>query len=327
MVNAPLATHNLLKNGDIHDAVKIGNQLFWQNSCRPEKDGELINAQFNGVNLGPISIVYLSFGAEVSIEPLRNEQHFIVQTTLRGHSRTQNGSRQVATRASDIAIIDASLPTKITFNQNCAHLVLKIDRGVVNRTLQELLQQDIRHPVAFDLLGKPNDASRRAWLETMNFLCTFYNKPTQQILQSEHVLKSHINMASCTLINSQQHNYSERLLDDWRNVAPVHVRRACEYIDANITEVIAMADLCAISHVTERTLQNGFKRYLGESPSAFIQSRRLYHLHQALQNADGHTNVSQIMWEIGINNPGRWAKLYFNRYGCYPSDTLRKNVH
>lgn len=327
MANVPLATHNLLQNGDIHDAINIGNQLFWQNRCRSESHGESINAEFNGVNLGPISIVYLSFGAEVSIEPLRNEQHFIVQTTLRGNSRTKNGDREITTRPNDIVVIDGSLPTKITFSRNCAHLVLKIDRAIVNQTLQRLLDQRISEPVLFDLIAKPDNAARKAWFETMNFLCNYYNKPTQQILQNKHLLQSHIDMASCALVSSQKHNYSEQLANDWCSSAPGYIRRACEYIDVHIKELNSVSEVCAVSRVTERSLQNGFKKFVGQSPSAFIQSRRLHHLHQALQTASGDTNVSQIMWEFGINNPGRWARLYLERYGCYPSDTLRKSVH
>lgn len=322
----PLATHNLLHNGNIRDVINVGNQLFWQNRCESGDPGGLIKAQFNGLNLGPISIVYLTFGADVTIEPVCNEQHFIVQTTLSGQSTTQNGRRVVLTKPSDIAVIDASLPTKIHFKQGCAHLVLKIDRGLINLKLQALLQQEINQPVTFDLLTQPNDACKKAWMETMNFLCSFYDKPSPQILQNQHLLNSHIDMAACTLISSQPHNYSERLNIDQLSAAPRHVRRVCEFIDANIKGVISMNELCEVSKTTERTLQNAFRKYMGQTPTTFIQSRRLHHLHQALKNAKGYTNVSRIMWEHGINNPGRWAQLYFKRYGCYPSETLSGSI-
>ena len=78
-----------------------------------------------------------------------------------------------------------------------------------------------------------------------------------------------------------------------------------------------MSDLCRISNVTNGRCKTALKTSRPDS-SEFIQSRRLHHLHQALQNAAGQTNVSRIMWEHGINNPGRWAQLHFKRYGCYP---------
>jgi len=322
MLYRPLATHQLLQNGNIRDTVHVGKELFWQNRCESGDPGGLIDAQFNGINLGTMSIVYLTFGADVSIEPVCNDQHFLIQTTLIGQSSTQNGQRLITTAANDIAIIDPSLPTKINFKQGCAHLAFKMDRSTVTLKLADLLQQDINEPVVFDLFSEQAEANKRAWLETMHFLCAFYDKPDQQILHNKHLLQSHIDMATCALISSQQHNYSAQLNNDRHTATPRHVRRACEFIDSRIQEAITMSDLCRISNVTERTLQNGFKKHLGQTPSEFIQSRRLHHLHQALQNAAGQTNVSRIMWEHGINNPGRWAQLYFKRYGCYPSETL-----
>lgn len=322
MNDRPLEKHKLLQHGTLKETVNAGRELFWRNRCE-SGDQELIDAQFNGINFGPISIAYLAFGAPVVIEPEHNDQHFIVQTTVKGHSTTKNGVRQVTTTPSDIAIIDASLPTKICFDRGCSHLVLKIDRSLIDLKLQALLQQSINDHVAFELLSGHNEAGKSAWMQTLNFLCAFYDKPAQEILQNEHLLQSHIDVVTTTLISSQQHNYSERLNDDRYVGAPRHVRRACEYIDDHIKDVLSMSDLCQVCNVTERTLQNGFKKYLGQTPSAFIQSRRLHHIHQALQSSDGKENVSRIMWEYGANNPGRWAKLYTQRYGCFPSDTLK----
>ncbi len=323
MLNQPLAKHNLLKNGDIREAVNVGNTLFWQNRCLSGGGGESIGAQFNGISLGPISIAYLTFGEEVSIEPVTTDQHLIIQTTLSGNSSTKNGARKITTGASDIAVIDASLPTTITFQPGCAHLALKIDRSLIENTLQTLLQQSIREPVSFALNSVQDEVNKRAWNETMNFLCSFYDDTDSSMQQNSYLLKSHIEMVACTLVNSQKNNYTEYLENHRYTAAPRHVRRACEYVDQNINGLISMSQLCAITNVAERTLQNGFKKYLGQTPNEFIQSRRLHHIHLALQNADEKTNVSRIMWEYSVNNPGRCAKLYFERYGCYPSDTLK----
>ncbi len=319
----PLAKHSLLQNGDVRDTVDIGNSLFWQNRCLNVGRGESIGAQFNGVALGSMSIAYLTFGAEVTIEPATTDQHLIIQTTLSGNSSTKNGGRLISTGVSDVAVIDASLPTKITFQPGCAHLALKIDRFLIENMLQTLLQQTIREPVCFALDSAQDETSKIAWNETMNFLCSFYDNIDSPVQQNSHLLKSHIEMVACTLVHSQKHNYTDYLSNDRYTAAPRHVRRACEYIDQNIRSSISMSELCGITHVAERTLQNGFKKYLGQTPNEFIQSRRLHYIHLALQNADGKTNVSRIMWENGVNNPGRLAKFYFERYGCYPSDTLK----
>ena len=327
MTHLPLATHELLRDGDLGDVVSVGSQLFWQNHGETVDPGGPINARFNGLNLGVMSIACLSFGTEVTIEPVCNEQHLIVQTSLTGQSTTVNGHQKVAAEPGDVVVIDASLPTKIQFAKDCAHLVLKIDRALIAQKLSQLLQQDIGGPVVFDLLPESNGAFNRAWMETMRFLCAFYDRPQQENLPGDHLLHSHLDLATCTLISCGRHSYSGRLNDTGDKAAPGHIRRSCEYIDAHIKDSLTLADLCRASGVSERALQLGFKKHLGLTPTAFIRNRRLHHLHQALLHADGRTNVSRtnvsrVMWDHGISNPGRWAQLYYRRYGCYPAQTL-----
>jgi len=324
MRNLPLGTHQLLQNGSLRDTVAAGSKLFWNNRCESQDSGDLVRAQFNGVNLGPISIAYLAFDSPVMIEPAPNQDHFIVQATVAGQSTTINGRQIITTHADNVAVIDASLPTRIYFQQGCSHLVLKIDRALIEFRMQALLQRNIDRPVTFALPSEQGRAGSRAWLQTMNFLCGYYDAADQEIFRSEQLLQSHIDLVVTTLISSQRHNYSRFLADQHYIAAPRHVRRACEYIDEHINQMISMSELCSVCNVTERTLQNGFKRYMGDTPSGFIQTRKLYHLHQALKNAGKTDNVSRIMWQYGISNPGRWAALYRGHYGCLPSETLRR---
>ena len=78
----PLAKHSLLRDGDLRDAVNVGNELFWRNSCEADDIGTPIGAQFNGVNLGDMAIVYLTFESRVSIEPVEDSRHLLVQLSL-----------------------------------------------------------------------------------------------------------------------------------------------------------------------------------------------------------------------------------------------------
>ena len=141
-------------------------------------------------------------------------------------------------------------------------------------------------------------------------------------LTAKNILESHVDMVASTLLNMQKHNYYDKLYVEDSISTPRHVRRACEYIEQHIREKITLNILCDKVGVSQRTLQTGFKKYLGQSPVEFIRNRRLHYIHAALNESKGKTNVSRIMWEFGVNNPGLWANIYKERYGCYPSDTL-----
>jgi AraC-like DNA-binding protein len=40
--------------------------------------------------------------------------------------------------------------------------------------------------------------------------------------------------------------------------------------------------------------------------------------------APGSTSVTDVLLALGINNLGRFADYYRRRYGCLPSETLRR---
>jgi AraC-like DNA-binding protein len=323
MPNQLLAEHKRLRDGDIVDTVNIGKELFWSNRCQSGEDGPSLDAQFNGIDLGSITIVFLTFGSDINIEPSETDEFFIVQTTLDGTSTTQNGDHSVQTSRNDILIIDPSLPTKISFTPGCTHLVLKIERKLLESKLQTLLNRRLNESIKFDCLLVDNDVAKKSWIDTMNFLCEFYEKPYSAKLTARNIVESHTDLVVNTLLNLQRHNYYEHLIDEKSVITPRHVRRACEFIEKNIKDKISMDALCKEASVTQRTLQAGFKKYLGQSPTEFIRDRRLHYIHAALKENDGKTNVSRIMWEFGVNNPGLWAKMYHKRYGCYPSESLK----
>lgn len=319
-----LAEHKMLQDGDVNDTVNVGKELLWSNRCESSEEGQSLDAQFNGIDLGSITIVYLTFASEISIEPAETDQFFIVQTTLEGTSTTRVGGHCIHTSRNDIAIIDPSLPTKISFTPGCAHLVLKIERNLLEAKLQTLLNQQLNYSIKFDHLLVDNSAAKKSWIDTINFLCKFYEKPYSALLTPRNIVESHTDMVVSTLLNMQRHNYFDQLNNEKSVVTPRHIRRACEFVENNIKGKITLDDLCREASVTQRTLQNGFRKYLGQSPTEFIRSRRLHYIHTALKESKGNTNVSRIMWEYGVKNPGLWAKIYNKRYGCYPSESLGK---
>lgn len=324
MPNPLLEEHKVLQDGNISDTVNISKELLWANRCQMAEDGHSLDAQFNGIDLGPISIVYLTFGSDITIEPGQTDEFFIVQTTLEGTSTTSNGKHKVTTQRNDIIIIDPLLPTVISFTPGCAHLVLKIERKLIESKLQDLLDQQLSRPLKFEELEVKNDLGLKSWIDTMNFLCKFYEKPYSARLTPENIAESHIDMVVNTLLNMQKHNYFDLLTNDLSESTPRHVRRACDYIERNIREKLTLDTICREIGVSQRTLQTGFKKYLGQSPTEFIRNRRLHYIHAALLESKGKTNVSRIMWEFGVNNPGLWAKIYRERYGCSPSETFKK---
>ena len=325
MNSLPLTLHNILENGDTSSAISAGEKLFWSHRFK-RPPAQPIGAHFNGLNIGPMSLAYLSFSETVSIEPEPNDRDFLLQVTINGNSTSINGNKKIITQHNDIAMIDPSLTTVITFSPGCSHFALRLDRETLEKTLENTIRTTLKEPVKFDFLFEGNQQNRQACIETMRYLCRFYGTPNPLFENNNQLHTAQAEMIALTLINSLNHNYSEHVHNEKYLASPRHVRQACELIESKIHESISITHLCNETDVSARTLQNGFKKYLGLSPSEYIRERRLEHIHKTLQNADKNTNVSRIMWEYGISNPGLWANFYYKKYGCYPSETFKKTI-
>ncbi|KAB7753550.1 AraC family transcriptional regulator [Mycolicibacterium phlei] len=105
---------------------------------------------------------------------------------------------------------------------------------------------------------------------------------------------------------------------------PVLLRRAIEFMDSNVANDIALADIADAVHVTPRAVQYMFRRHLQTTPLQYLRRLRLHYAHQELQAADrANTTVTAIAARWGFAHTGRFAVMYREVYGCSPQDTLR----
>ncbi len=106
---------------------------------------------------------------------------------------------------------------------------------------------------------------------------------------------------------------------DWLSL----VRRAEDYIDANLRQSISTADLAVICGVSASTLQRGFLRRYGFGPHAFIKQRRLEGVRKDLRGADASSTVTDIASSYGFCHLSQFAADYRREFGELPSETLR----
>jgi len=105
------------------------------------------------------------------------------------------------------------------------------------------------------------------------------------------------------------------------------VKKARDYIEEHLDQPISMATLSELCGVSVRTLQNGFRQFLQQAPVEYIRDRRLALVHESLQRGNAFETVTDILLRHGINSFGHFSSAYRQRYGCLPSDTLRRQKH
>lgn len=105
---------------------------------------------------------------------------------------------------------------------------------------------------------------------------------------------------------------------------PELLRRALDYIDANVAADISLADIAEAVHVTPRALQYMFRRHLQVTPLQYVRQLRLHRAHHDLLDHDRSTGtVAAIAARWGFAHTGRFAVQYRQTYGQSPHATLR----
>lgn len=127
----------------------------------------------------------------------------------------------------------------------------------------------------------------------------------------------------CELLVHHPHNYSEALMRLERTIASRDVKRAIDYMHANLDAPLTIADISLTAGVAGRTLFKHFRDTRDVSPMQYLRNLRFERARQELRNAPAGTSVTEIATRWGFGHLGRFAVEYRQRYGESPSETLR----
>lgn len=99
------------------------------------------------------------------------------------------------------------------------------------------------------------------------------------------------------------------------------VARARDYALSRPDEPTGIAELCAVTGVSRRTLQNCFQEVLGMSPANFLRAARMNGVRRMLRTAP---SVTEAAAHWGFWHFGHFARDYAALFGELPSQTHRR---
>lgn len=95
------------------------------------------------------------------------------------------------------------------------------------------------------------------------------------------------------------------------------VDRALEHIEASLFEPFRIEHLAERIHTSSSSLLRAFRRELGQTPYAFVKTRRLDEAMNLLQQ--GEHQVQEIALLIGYDSLPAFSKAFRQRFGISPS--------
>ena len=100
-------------------------------------------------------------------------------------------------------------------------------------------------------------------------------------------------------------------------VPPVrHLLRAKDLADARYFEPLGVDDLARCAGLSRAHFSREFRRAFGESPHAYLLTRRLERAAALLRSTD--RTVSEICFTVGLRSVGSFTSSFGRAFGCSP---------
>jgi transcriptional regulator GlxA family with amidase domain len=176
-------------------------------------------------------------------------------------------------------------------------------------------------PLMFDHTSTPDGDRLRQWKQTIGTVAktVLRSTPPWPLLQAEVT-----HMAAVTLLKTFAHDSvkHEPVLLAPRNA---RLRAAVEYIPSNARLPLSPTDVAREAGFSPRGLRQAFANQLGTTPTQCIRDVRLEYARADLVNSHPeHVTIADIANRWGFVHHSRFAAAYAEKYGEYPSDTLRR---
>jgi AraC-like DNA-binding protein len=282
-----------------------------------------LDVRINGVYLPGMYIGYIQYGAPVAIRtgPARND--YWIQLPIRGHLETTVGKDIVVCDRSRASVSSPTRESRVCSDTGSARINVSLTNAAVTRQLAGLLADPLGAPLTFEPVLTMTDGYGQSFARHVGLAIAEFE--TAGSMLTSPIAMSYFEQLIITgLLLSHPHNYSDALRRLDRPLKICDVRRAIDFMQANLDQPIALSDIAAASRVPGRTLFKHFRDVEGSSPMRYLRNARFSKVRDALAHAAPDESVTDIATRWGFTHMGRFSIEYRTRFGEAPSATLKR---
>ena len=201
--------------------------------------------------------------------------------------------------------------------------IIRIDAARLHGRLSQSIERPVTQRVKFSSPGGSVPSGVRFAGELVRAARSYFNADGGPQAIAPDIVQSLQDAVIFAMLKEIPHNYSVYLARRHAGPSPRHVRRAIEYIHANATAALGLADIATAARVSIRTLQAGFAKFKGFTPMAYVKRVRLEGAHADLRTAGAEQSIADIARRWGFSHLGQFARDYRMAFGKTPSETRR----
>jgi AraC-like DNA-binding protein len=307
---------------DIDEARLLLNRFYYPVAVGLPEDVAGFQLDVGVIQLGPLTVGQLGFTSPVTLLVAELDAYHITMPTL-GRLHARHAGREVFAGTSTGVIFGPGSPVYTFREANSVELAVKVERKALEEELSGLLGHPIEGPLRLppevDLSAGPG----YSWRRLIRMLCDELEYDSS--LFYEPLIAEQLR---CTVLSglllALPHRYQDELTGPVSAGPPRALRRVVDAIQYEPERPFTVTELARVANMSVRSLQEGFRRHLGQAPMSYLQQVRLGRAHEDLRRADpARVTVAAVAHRWGFAHLGRFASAYRGRFGETPSETLR----
>jgi AraC-like DNA-binding protein len=282
-----------------------------------------LDMQLDGVLSSGFCLLRLGYGAAAEVRTTRDFDDYRLVAPSRGRLCAAIADDEVAYRPGTAMLVSPTLNNMVRVERGTAALNIILSGVELRRHLTALLGRPVKPPLEFAARVSLREGWGCSLARFLRLGLAELQRP-RSILAPPVTSRSFREFVMTVLLLHQPHNYTEALWRLARPLAPRDVKRAIDYIEANLDTEIGLPEIVAASGVPGRTLIKHFHEFKGTSPMRHLRNARYEKVREALRQANPEESVTEIALRWGFTHMGRFSVEYRTRFGESPSETLRQ---
>jgi AraC-like DNA-binding protein len=276
--------------------------------------------------MGPITLSEIDVGSDLPMDGGQVCGTYRVIVVQAGRTKVEHRGHSVVGGPGSAAVFTPEGLGKGQWDAGSRIICFKIDRSAVDDALSDALGRQVTSQVDFTPLLPTNAAPTQSWINMLVSFKDQFFRP-DSVLNQPLVGLPFVDGLVRGFLLAAEHPHLDALIRDERRVAPRAIRHAVEIIEEEAHLPLTLSSIAARSHISVRTLQQGFQRHLDTTPMAYLREVRLRRAHETLLRSDpSMVTVASVAYRWGFSNLGRFAAAHAARYRETPTQTLRRRV-
>ncbi|MEA5365260.1 AraC family transcriptional regulator [Amycolatopsis sp., V23-08] len=317
-----LPGHPVARARDVDEAHEAVTRTYLPHRLEVLDRAIGLDMRLNAVRVGAVTAGYLRYGSAVRLGTVdAGDYHVNIPVAGRCEQRCGSGE-PVFAGPGRAAVFMPGHPADLRWEAACAQLCLMIDRHELELELRRQLGRPLGERLRFTTTMDLGTPAARSWLEVLALLEREADRPGG--ITHHPAAATHLQSLVITgLLLAQPNNYSDHLHAPAALAPPRALRRAVELIEDDPGRPWTSGTLAREAAVSVRSLQEGFQRWFGLPPMAYLRDVRLTRVQGELAAADpAGTTIAAVAARWGFLHAGRFATAYRRKFGVLPSETL-----